>query len=231
MAAAEFIKVTKQYGKQEALHEVSLDIEKGKILGLLGPNGSGKTTLIKLANGLLRPTSGQVLIDGKAPSAVSKAVSAYLPDRDFLPLNRTVEQAMKMYGDFFADFAEAKAGEILKDLGIRFDQRLQDMSKGTREKTQLCFVMSRQAQIYWLDEPIGGVDPATRDYILRKIVGSYSKDAAMVISTHLIADVEPLLDDVVFLKDGSIVLHQEAEAIREEKQASVEEVFKEVFKC
>lgn len=187
--------------------------------------------MIKLANGLLRPSGGQVLIDGDVPSAASKAFSAYLPDRDFLPMNRTAEQVMKMYGDFFTDFDEAKAGGMLKDLGIRFDQRLHDMSKGTREKMQLCLVMSRNAKIYWLDEPIGGVDPATRDYILRTIVGSYSKDAAMVISTHLIADVEPILEDVVFLKNGEIVLHQEADAIREEKQASIEDVFKEVFKC
>ncbi len=231
MAICECRKLTKQYGNKTALDAIDLSIEKGKIIGLLGPNGSGKTTLIKLANGLLTPTSGEILIDGRKPSEQTKAMCAYLPDRDFLPDYMKAESLVQMYEDFYADFDREKAERLLMELGIDFSQRMSEMSKGMRDKVQLSLVMSRRASIYWLDEPIGGVDPAARDAILHTILANYSQDAAVVISTHLIAEVESILDDVIFLKEGTIILHEEADRIREEKQMSVEELFKEEFKC
>lgn len=231
MAVFECSNLTKKYGKATALDGIDLSLEKGKIIGLLGPNGSGKTTLIKLANGLLTPTSGEIRIDGMKPGDKTKALCAYLPDRDFLPAYMKPQELLNLYGDFYPDFDRQRAEGMLKELGIDYNKRLGEMSKGTRDKMQLSLVMSRRALIYWLDEPIGGVDPAARDFILQTILANYSKEAAVVISTHLIADIESILDDVIFLKQGKIVLHEEADAVREEKEMSIEDLFKEEFRC
>ncbi len=223
--------LTKNFGARTALDTVDLAIEPGRIVGLLGPNGSGKTTLIKLANGLLTPSSGEILIDGKKPSRATKAIVSYLPDRNTLPGWMTVAQTLDYYEDFYADFRRGLAETMLMNLGLDRAQRVKTLSKGMREKVQLILTMSRQAKLYLLDEPIGGVDPATRDYILRTIISNYSEDAAVVISTHLIADVEPVLDEVVFLREGKVMLHESVETIRDEKGKSVDELFREVFRC
>ena len=231
MARIEINNLTKNFGDLTALDDVTVSLEKGQIVGLLGPNGSGKTTLIKILNGLLQPTSGSVTINGSAPGVDTKKVVAYLPDRNALPDYMTASQLMDIYEDFFEDFDRLKAEAMVDDLGIDRKQTMKKMSKGTKEKLQLCLVMARQAEVYLLDEPIGGVDPATRDYILRTIISNYNEDAVVLISTHLIADVETVLDDVVFLKEGRIVLHKAADEIREEKGESVDKLFREVFKC
>ena len=231
MARIEINHVTKQFGSLTALDSVALKLEKGQIVGLLGPNGSGKTTLIKILNGLLQPTAGNVTINGMEPGVGTKRVVAYLPDRNALPDYMTASQLMDIYQDFFEDFDRQKAEAMVDDLGIDRRQPMKKMSKGTKEKLQLCLVMARQAEVYLLDEPIGGVDPATRDYILRTIISNYNENAVVLISTHLIADVESVLDDVVFIKDGRVVLHKAADEIREEKGESVDKLFREVFKC
>ncbi|MBR0374023.1 MAG: ABC transporter ATP-binding protein [Mogibacterium sp.] len=231
MALLEISKLSKSYGGSFSLEDVSLSLEGGQIIGLLGPNGSGKTTLIKLINGLLTPTAGAVLIDGMEPGPETKAKVAYLPDRIALPDYMTTAELMNLYQDFFADFDRAKAETMADDLGIDRKQQLKNMSKGTKEKLQLILVMSRQASVYLLDEPIGGVDPATRDYILRTIISNYNESAVVIISTHLIADIESVLDDIVFLRDGRMVMHDTAENIRENLGKSVDELFREVFKC
>ena len=231
MARIEINHITKQFGSLTALDSVALQLEKGQIVGLLGPNGSGKTTLIKILNGLLQPTAGSVTINGMEPGVGTKRAVAYLPDRNALPDYMTASQLMDIYQDFFEDFDRQKAEAMVDDLGIDRKQTMKKMSKGTKEKLQLCLVMARQAEVYLLDEPIGGVDPATRDYILRTIISNYNEDAVVIISTHLIADVESVLDDVVFLKEGRVVLHQAADEIREEKGESVDKLFREVFKC
>ena len=231
MSILECRALSKSYGAKAALSGVDLTIEPGRIVGLLGPNGSGKTTLIKLANGLLTPTSGEILIDGKKPSRATKAIVSYLPDRSTLPGWMSIAQALDYYGDFYADFRRGVAEQMLMNLGLDRTQKIKTLSKGMREKTQLILTMSREAKLYLLDEPIGGVDPATRDYILRTIIGNYSEDAAVVISTHLIADVEQILDEVVFLREGQVMLHESVETIRDEKGKSVDELFREVFRC
>ncbi len=231
MSRIEINQITKQFGSLTALDSVDLKLEKGQIVGLLGPNGSGKTTLIKILNGLLQPTAGSVTINGMEPGVGTKRVVAYLPDRNALPDYMTASQLMDIYQDFFMDFNRQKAEAMVDDLGIDRMQTMKKMSKGTKEKLQLCLVMARQAEVYLLDEPIGGVDPATRDYILRTIISNYNEDAVVIISTHLISDVESVLDDVVFLKDGRVVLHKVADEIREEKGESVDKLFREVFKC
>ena len=231
MARIEINNLTKTFGDLTALDDVTVSLEQGQIVGLLGPNGSGKTTLIKILNGLLQPTSGSVTINGYAPGVETKKVVAYLPDRNALPDYMTASQLMDIYEDFFEDFDRLKAEEMVDDLGIDRKQTMKKMSKGTKEKLQLCLVMARQAEVYLLDEPIGGVDPATRDYILRTIISNYNENAVVLISTHLTADVESVLDDVVFLKDGRVVLHKAADEIREEKGESVDKLFREVFKC
>lgn len=231
MARIEIHQLTKQFGSLTALDSVDLSLEQGRIIGLLGPNGSGKTTLIKLLNGLLTPTEGEILINGMKPGIGTKKIVAYLPDRNALPDYMTTDQLTGLYQDFFEDFDKKQAESMIDDLGIDRRQTLKRMSKGTKEKLQLCLVMARNAQVYLLDEPIGGVDPATRDYILRTIISNYNEDALVIISTHLIADIESVIDDVVFLRDGRIVLHETAENIREEKGESVDQLFREVFKC
>ena len=223
--------LTKNYGAKTVLDSIDLTIEPGRIVGLLGPNGSGKTTLIKLANGLLTPTSGEILIDGRKPSRATKAIVSYLPDRSTLPGWMSIAQALDYYGDFYADFRRGVAEQMLMNLGLDRTQKIKTLSKGMREKTQLILTMSRDAKLYLLDEPIGGVDPATRDYILRTIIGNYSEDATVIISTHLIADVEQILDEVVFLREGQVMLHESVETIRDEKGKSVDELFREVFRC
>ena len=231
MARIEISNITKKFGDLTALDDVTVSLEQGQIVGLLGPNGSGKTTLIKILNGLLQPTAGSVTINGSAPGVDTKRVVAYLPDRNALPDYMTASQLMDIYEDFFEDFDRMKAEAMVDDLGINRSQTMKKMSKGTKEKLQLCLVMARQAEVYLLDEPIGGVDPATRDYILRTIISNYNENAVVLISTHLISDVESVLDDVVFIKEGRVVLHKAADAIREEKGESVDKLFREVFKC
>ena len=218
MSILECKALTKSYGAREALKSVDLTIEPGHIVGLLGPNGSGKTTLIKLCN-------------GKKPSRATKAIVSYLPDRDTLPGWMSIAQALDYYGDFYLDFRRGLAEQMLMNLGLDRTQKIKTLSKGMREKTQLILTMSREAKLYLLDEPIGGGDPATRDYILRTIIGNYSEDAAVIISTHLIADVEQILDEVVFLREGQVMLHESVETIRDEKGKSVDELFREVFRC
>ncbi|MBQ7713572.1 MAG: ABC transporter ATP-binding protein [Oscillospiraceae bacterium] len=219
----------KRYGTKDALRGVELALESGRIVGLLGPNGSGKTTLIKLACGLLTPTGGEILVDGRQPSRETKAVVSYLPERIALPLWMTAKQAMDYYQDFYADFRRYAAEEMLEKLGLDEKQTIRAMSKGTREKLQLILVMSRGAKLYLLDEPIGGVDPATRDYILKTILTNYSEDATVLISTHLIADVEQVLDEAVFLREGRVVLHERVDDVREQRGKSVDELFRETF--
>ena len=231
MARIEINNLTKKFGDLAALDDVTVSLEQGQIVGLLGPNGSGKTTLIKILNGLLQPTSGSVTINGMAPGVETKKMVAYLPDRNALPDYMTASQLMDIYEDFFEDFDRLKAEAMIDDLGINRKQTMKKMSKGTKEKLQLCLVMARKAEVYLLDEPIGGVDPATRDYILRTIISNYNENAVVLISTHLISDVESVLDDVVFIKDGRVVLHKAADEIREEKGESIDKLFREVFKC
>ncbi|MCI7145891.1 MAG: ABC transporter ATP-binding protein [Clostridiales bacterium] len=231
MSIVECRGLSKSYSKTPALEDVNLKLEAGRITGILGPNGSGKTTLIKLATGLLQPTEGEILIDGLRPGSLTKSMVAYLPDRDFLPDYMTVEQLMKYYSDFFDDFNEAKAMKMLDSLNIDCGDRLKKLSKGNREKVQLILTMSRDARVYFLDEPIAGVDPAARDYIIKTIITNYNPEALVVICTHLIADVEAVLDDVVFIKEGRVVMQESADAIRDEKGMSIDGLFREVFKC
>lgn len=223
--------LSKKYGKTPALSSVSLNVESGHIVGLLGPNGSGKTTLIKLVNGLLTPDDGTITICGMRPGKGTHAQVSYLPERAVLPEWMSVTQMLDYYADFYADFNRDAAQEMIHHLGIDMKQRIRQMSKGTREKVQLIMVMSRQAKLYLLDEPIGGVDPATRDYILNTIISNYNPEAAVVISTHLIADVEKILDDVIFLDRGCVVLESSVDEIRETRGESVDALFREVFKC
>ena len=223
--------LTKRYGGKSALEGVDLAIEPGRIVGLLGPNGSGKTTLIKLANGLLTPTSGEILIDGKAPSPETKAIVSYLPDRNALPDWMTVAQTVGYYADFYADFRRDAAQEMLARLGLDISQRVKTLSKGTREKLQLILVMSRAAKLYLLDEPFGGMDPASRDLMLETVLQSRAPEAAVVISTHIITDVERVLDDVVFLDRGGVRLCSPAAELRAREGKSVDELFREVFRC
>ena len=223
--------LSKTYGRTRALEGVNLSIAPGRIVGLLGPNGSGKTTLIKLANGLLTPSGGSLSVCGEAVGKNSRALVSYLPERTSVPLWMTAEQLLDFYGDFYPDFRRPLAEEMLSALGIAPKQRIRQMSKGTREKVQLIVTMSRRAKLYLLDEPIGGVDPATRDYILSTIITNNDPDAAVVISTHLIADVERVLDDVIFLNQGRVVLQSSVDEIREREGKSVDQLFREVFKC
>ena len=231
MAVLECKDLCKQYGRMPALDHVSFAVEPGHIVGLLGPNGSGKTTLIKMANGLLTPTAGSIWVCGTEPGVESHAQVSYLPERTAIPTWMSTEQLLDFYQDFYQDFRRDAAEEMLHHLGIQPRQRIKQMSKGTREKVQLIMVMSRAAKLYLLDEPIGGVDPATRDYILSTIIGNYNPEGAVMISTHLISDVEKVLDEVLFLNQGQLMLQSSVDDIREEKGMSVDALFREVFKC
>ncbi len=223
--------ISKHFGSKKALDNINLNIESGRIVGLLGPNGSGKSTFIKLCNELLTPTSGELKIMGKAPGVETKKVVSYLPERSYLNDWMKVSEIIRMFQDFYQDFKVDKAYDMLKRLNISPDERLKTLSKGTKEKVQLILVMSREAQLYLLDEPIGGVDPAARDYILETILGNYQETATIIISTHLISDVEKILDDIIFLKDGQVVLTKSVDEIRDENGKSVDALFREVFKC
>ena len=223
--------LTKSYGKKTALSQINMEIPRGRIIGLLGPNGSGKSTFIKLAAGLLVPTAGEITIDGDAPGVNTKAKVSYLSERTYLNDWMRVSEIMAFFEDFYTDFNRIKAENMLKDLNINPDDRLKTMSKGTKEKVQLILVMSRQAQLYLLDEPIGGVDPAARDYILNTIITNYKEEASVIISTHLIADIEQILDDIIFINQGELVLSSSVDEIRETHNKSVDGLFREVFKC
>ncbi|MBR1758707.1 MAG: ABC transporter ATP-binding protein [Lachnospiraceae bacterium] len=223
--------LTKKFGSKAALDDVTLTLGRGRIVGLLGPNGSGKTTLIKTINGLLTPTSGEVLINGEKPGIESKKVISYLPERTYLNDWMKVKDMLQYFADFYDDFNMNKALEMLERLHIDPKDRLKTLSKGTKEKVQLILVMSREADLYILDEPIGGVDPASRDYILDTILSNYSENATLLISTHLITDIEKILDDVIFLKDGHVVANGSAEDIRAAQDCSIDAYFREVFRC
>ena len=220
-----------QYGSKTALDHISLSIPRGRIIGLLGPNGSGKTTLIKLINGLLTPTSGHLYIEGMEPGAETKKVVSYLPERTYFNSWMKVTDILNFFCDFYEDFSRSRAEDMLNRLGINPADRLSTMSKGTKEKVQLIMVMSRDADLYCLDEPIGGVDPAARDYILQTIISNYNENASVLISTHLISDIESVLDDVIFIQNGHIRLHTSVDAIREQEGKSVDALFREVFRC
>lgn len=223
--------LSKKFSGRPALNGINMDIPRGRIIGLLGPNGSGKTTFMKLANGLLVPSGGSILIDGHKPGPETKQVVSYLPDKDYLPDWMKVKDLVKMFTEFYKDFDHLRAKDMLQRLSINEDQRLKSLSKGTKEKVQLILAMSRQAQLYLLDEPIGGVDPAARDYILNTIISNYNENGTVIISTHLIADVEQVLDDVIFIRDGSIAACTSVDEIREKEGESVDEYFREVFRC
>ena len=230
-ALVEFSHVTKRYGAKTALDDVSFTLEPGKIYGLLGPNGSGKSTTIKIMNDLLKPTSGTVLINGVKPGVESKKIVSYLLDRNYLNDWMKVEDAFKLFEDFYEDFDRARAEEMLRSLNIASDARLKTLSKGTLEKVQLILIMARRAKLYVLDEPIAGVDPAARDYILQTILSNYGEESSIIISTHLITDIEKVLDEVLFLQNGRIVLSGSVDDIRAEHGKSIDGLFREVFRC
>ena len=223
--------LTKTFGSKKALNDISLTIPRGKIIGLLGPNGSGKSTFIKICNELLTPTSGEVLIAGNRLGIETKKILSYLPEKTYLNDWMKVSDLISFFEDFYGDFDANKAYDMLKRLNINPKDKLKTMSKGTKEKVQLILVMSRDAELYLLDEPIGGVDPAARDYILDTILNNYNENATIIISTHLISDIEKILDYIIFLKDGEIVLTKAVDEIREESKKSVDSLFREVFKC
>ena len=231
MKLIEFKNLSKNYGNKKALIDVNLEIESGKIYGLLGPNGSGKTTMIKIINDLLQPSSGEILINGKEPGIDSKKIISYLPERTYLNMNMKVLELINFFKDFYQDFDEEKALNLLKKLKINKQDKLKNMSKGTKEKVQLVMVMSRKADLYILDEPIGGVDPASRDYILDTILSNFNEGASIIICTHLIADIEKILDQVIFINQGKIVLNEEADTIRKKKKTTIDKLFREEFKC
>ncbi len=223
--------LTKKYGNFFALSNLDLTLERGQIVGLLGPNGSGKTTLIKLANGLLTPTNGTIMINGMSPGVETKKIVSYLPERNYLNTHMRVDDILAYYVDFYDNFNPARAASMLKDLGIDTHTRLRSLSKGTKEKVQLVLVMSRDADLYILDEPIGGVDPAARDYILQTILTNYNENATILLSTHLISDIENVLDRVVFLQCGQLALNATVDEIRSQRGKSVDALFREVFRC
>lgn len=223
--------LTKRYGYKTALDGINLSLERGRIIGLLGPNGSGKTTLIKLINGLLSPSEGGLTINGMTPGPETKKIVSYLPERTYFNSWMKVTDILDFFCDFYDDFDRNRAVDMLHRLGIEEGDRLSSMSKGTKEKVQLIMVMSRNADLYCLDEPIGGVDPAARDYILQTIITNYNENASVLISTHLISDIENVLDDVIFIQNGHVRLHSSVDAIREQEGKSVDALFREVFRC
>ena len=222
--------LTKNFGSKVALDRVDLNIGRGKVVGLLGPNGSGKTTLIKLMNGLIRPTYGEVLIDGQQLGTHTKAIISYLPDRTYFADWMTVKDILDMFSEFYEDFDRSKAEDMCASMNINVRDRIKTMSKGTKEKVQLILVMSRKAQLYLLDEPIAGVDPAARDYILTTIINNYNEEGTVIISTHLISDIERILDEVVFIRDGKVVRHEAVYDIKEKEGKSIDDVFKDSFR-
>lgn len=222
--------VTKNYGHEVALMDVSLNIQPGRIIGLLGPNGSGKTTIIKLINGLLQPSLGNIYIHGQLPSPASKKVVSYLPDTTYLNENMKIIDAIRYFQDFYADFNVQRAYQLLNDLHLHPNQKLNSLSKGNKEKVQLILVMSREADLYVLDEPIGGVDPAARDYILRTIIQNRRPNSSVLISTHLIADIEQVLDEAIFINQGRILLHENTTVMRNQHRKSIDEIFRDQFR-
>ena len=231
MELLQCIHLEKSFGDKQVLKDVNLTIPRGKIIGLLGKNGMGKSTLIKMMNGLLTPTSGQVLVNGKEIGVESKKIIAYLPERSYLDKSMSVEKTLALFEDFYENFDIEKARKLLKDLDLDVTQKIAKMSKGMQEKLQLVLVMSRKADLYILDEPLGGVDPATRDYILDTILYNFQNGASVLISTHLISDIEKILDEVIFIDKGEIILTDSASALREKENASIDEIFRRTFKC
>ena len=223
--------LTKSYGPKTALNGLNLTLEKGKIIGLLGPNGSGKSTFIKVCNGILQPTKGEILIGGHEVGVETKKIVSYLPERTYLDDNMSPVQMINFFSDFYEDFDADKAFDMLSSLKVNPKDKMKTMSKGTKEKVQLILVMSRQAKLYMLDEPIGGVDPAARDYILRTIISNYNPEASVIISTHLITDIEQVLDEVIFIQNGDLKLHKTVDEIRSIEGKSVDALFREVFRC
>ncbi len=223
--------ITKNFPGTAALNNINLVLPKGKIIGLLGPNGSGKTTLLKLAAGLLVPTSGRMEIGGYAPGTETKALVSYLPERPYFSQWMNAEQMIDYFEDFYSDFDRAKAMDMMMKLNINPKAKMKTLSKGTKEKVQLILVMSRHAKLYLLDEPIGGVDPATRDYILETIISNYASDSTVIISTHLIYDIERALDEFIFINNGNIVMYDSVDAAREKNGKTIDELFREVFRC
>lgn len=223
--------LTKSFSSLTALNNVNLTLERGRIIGLLGPNGSGKTTLIKLINGLLVPDGGTLLVNGYQPGSETKKIVSYLPERTYLPEWMRISDAIAFFQDFYQDFDKKRAYDMLDRLHLDPSKRMKTLSKGTKEKVQLILVMSRNADLYCLDEPIGGVDPAARDYILNTILSNYNENATVLISTHLISDIEKILDEVVFIKDGFVTLHSSVDDIRVKEGKSIDTLFREVFRC
>ena len=221
----------KSYEDKQVLKDINLKIPKGKIIGLLGKNGTGKTTLIKLMNDLLTPTSGEILIDGKKPGVQSKEIISYLPERTYLDKEMKVKDSIKYFKEFYDNFDLEKAEKLVKDLGLDINQKISKMSKGMQEKLQLILVMSRKADLYILDDPLGGVDPATRDFIVDTILSNFNEEASVLISTHLIADVEKILDEIIFINNGEIILTSSADELRNKEQSSIDEIFRRYFKC
>ncbi len=221
----------KNYGTKEVLKDINLNIPKGKIIGLLGKNGAGKTTLIKLINDLLTPTKGEILVNGKKVGVESKKVISYLPERTYLDKSMTIKNALKFFEEFYEDFDKEKANKLLKDLSLDENSKISELSKGMQEKLQLILVVSRKAELYIFDEPLGGIDPATRDYILDTILSNFNEGASVIISTHLIADIERILDEVIFINDGQIVLTSPTDELREKEGCSIDELFRRLFKC
>lgn len=231
MSLLEIENVSKSFGNKKVLNKVSLKFEKGMIMGLLGKNGSGKTTLLKLINDLLTPDEGKILVNGNEVGVLSKKDISFLPERTYLEPNMRVEEVLNFFKEFYEDFDIEKARKLLEKLDLDEKARLSKMSKGMKEKVQLVLVMSRKAKLYILDEPLGGVDPSTRDYILKTIISNFSEDSSLLISTHLISDVEKILDQVVFIDQGQIVLHEKADELRDKNNCSVDEVFRRMLKC
>lgn len=231
MDLIEIKNLSKSYGDKLILDDVNLNLTHGKIIGLLGKNGAGKTTLIKLINDLLIKTSGDIKVNGNEIGVESKKIISYLPERSYLNRQMKVSEIIEFFKDFYEDFDSEKALKLLKDLDLDVNENLSKMSKGMQEKVQLVLVMSRKAEIYILDEPLGGVDPATRDYILNTILSNFSETASVIISTHLISDIERILDEVIFIDKGKIILHEDADKLRNKENASIDEIFRRMFKC
>ena len=231
MKLLEVKNLNKKFDNKKILKDINFSIDKGKIVGLLGKNGVGKSTLIKLINDLLTPTSGEILVNGNKVGVETKKVISYLPERTYLNKQMKVSEVINFFEDFYDDFDSKKAKKLLKELDLDINQKLTKMSKGMQEKVQLVLVMSRKADLYVLDEPLGGVDPATRDYILDTILSNFDEDSSVIISTHLIADIEKILDEVIFIDKGEIILQSEADKLRNKEKSSIDEIFRRMFKC